>query len=98
MAFELRDEVDIPKYQETELVKNIQWLKEHLKSPDILDKEGNHRAISWFKPSAVEPIKKVRAIAALLNEHGYNVEQVQTREPGLIIYEDGHQIVAKPKR
>ena len=98
LAFELRDYGDIPKFQESELIKNIQWLKEHLKSPEILDKDGHHRAISWFKPGAKEPINRARAIASILNEHGYHVEQVQTKDPGLVIYEDGHQVVAKPKR
>ncbi len=98
LAFELRDEGNAPKYLETELLRNIQWLKEHLKSPDILGEDVHHRAISWFKPNAKEPIKRVRAIAAILNEHGYSIEQVQTRDPGIVIYEDGHQIIAKPRK
>ncbi len=98
LAFELRDEGDVPKYLEAELLKNIQWLREHLKSPDVLDDAAHHRAISWFKPSAKEPIRRVRAIAAILNEHGYSIEQVQTRDPGVVIYEDGHQIIAKPNK
>lgn len=98
LAFQLRDEGDIPRYAEEMLIKNLEWLREHLKSPKILKEDGYHRAISWFKPTAKEPIKRIRAIASVLEEYGYHISQVKTKEPGSIIYEDGFQIVAIPKR
>ena len=98
MAFELRDYGDIPKYAEKELLKNIEWLKEHLKSPKVLREPENFRAISWFHPRANEPLKRVRAIKAILEEYGYQIEQVTSRDPGEIIYEDGFQVIAKPRK
>ncbi|MEM7359893.1 MAG: hypothetical protein AAF431_12405 [Pseudomonadota bacterium] len=98
LAFELRDEGDIPKYQEEILLENIAWLKEYLKSPAVLRDEENFRAISWFHPRADEPIKKIREIKVILEEHGYHIDQVTTRDPGEVIYEDGFQIVAKPRK
>ena len=98
LAFELRDYGDIPKYIEKELLENINWLKQHLKSPDELEKTENYRAISWFHPRAKGPIKRVRVIKAILEEYGYHIEQVTCRDPGEIIYEDGFQIVAKPRK
>ena len=98
LAFELRDEGDLPAYLHDQLVKHLEWLKEHLKSPKILREEEHHRAISRFHPRAKEPLKRVRAIKAILEEAGYNIEQVETRDPGIVIYEDGWQVVAKPKK
>ena len=98
LAFELRDEGDIPRYVLTELIEHIQWLRANLDSPEILENEEHHRAISWFCPTAHEPISRVRAMAAILNEYGYHIEQVQARDPGIVIYEDEYQVVAKPRR
>ena len=98
LAFELRDEGDLPRYVLTELIENIEWLRANLHSPEILDKDEHHRAISWFLPTAHEPISRVRSMAAILNEYGYHIEQVQARDPGIVIYEDEFQVVAKPRR
>ena len=98
LAFEVRDEGILPQHAEEELIANLEWLKTHLKSPAILDDEGHHRAISWFHPRADEPLRRIRAIKVILEEAGYFVEQVESRDPGIIIYEDGWQVVAKPRK
>ena len=98
LAFELRDEGDLPAYAQVELEKHIGWLKKHLKSPRILDDWEHHRAISWFHPRANKPLAHIRAIKAILEEAGYHIEQVETRDPGIVIYEDGWQVVAKPRK
>ena len=98
LAFELRDYGDLPKYTEKELIENIEWLKMHLKSPKILEKPEHHRAIAWFHPRANEPIKRIRAIKTTLEEYGYHIDQISTRDPGVIIYEDGFQVIAKPRK
>ena len=96
LAFELRDHHDTPKYVSDELNRNLAWLKMHLKSPDILKNDEHFRAISWFKPEAQEPLKRIWAIKAVLEEFGYSVDLIKSTEPGHVIYEDGWQIVAKP--
>lgn len=98
LAFELRDSGTLPRYSEETLLNNISWIKEHLHSPRILREEGRHRAISWFHPRANEPLKRVREIVAILEDAGYHMNQVQTRDPGEIIYEDGWQLVATPRK
>ena len=98
LAFELRDTGNLPKYAEEILIENLTWLKTHLKSPKILKENKSHRAISWFNPRAQEPLKRIRSIKAILEEFGYYIDQVSTRDPGIIIYEDGFQVVAKPAR
>ncbi len=98
LAFELRDEGDLPPYLHEQLVLHLEWLKEHLKSPQILNEKEHHRAISWFQHRAKKPLEHVRAIKAILEDAGYNIEQIETRDPGIVIYEDGWQVVAKPRR
>ena len=98
LAFELRDDGDLLRYQEEILLKNIAWLKDHLKSPAILRESGDYRAISWFHHRAKEPIRGIREIKAILEEHGYHIDQITTRDPGEIIYEDEFQEVAKPRK
>jgi len=98
IAYELRDSDQIEKHFELELVKNIKWLKMHLKSPKELDYKENFRAISWFNSNALEPLKRIRAIKVILEEYGYIIDTLKTNDPGIIIYEDGWQVVAKPKK
>ena len=98
MAFELRDSGQLEKHEETELKKSLDWLKMHLKSPDCLQEECNHRAISWFHPRALKPLKHMWNIVQILEDHNILVKVHKTDEPGIVIYEDGWQVVAKPKR
>lgn len=98
LAFQLRDNMDLEKHYEAQLIENLAWLKEHLKSPKPLREDENFRALSWFKPQAQKPLKRIRAIVAVLQEHGYVIDTLKSSDPGIIIYEDGWQVVAKPGR
>ncbi|NOU07787.1 MAG: hypothetical protein HOO99_16550 [Hyphomicrobiaceae bacterium] len=98
LAFELRDRPDTPDDAVQELQKNLGWLKMHLKSPKVLREEGNERAISWFKSGAKEPLKRIWSIKTILEDFGYRIEFIKTKDPGRIIYEDGWQVVAKPHK
>ncbi len=98
LAFELRENNALPQYAYDELQKNLSWLKMHLKSPEILNDDEHYRAIAWFKPEAHEPLKRIWAIKAVLEDYGYQIDMIKTREPGHVIYEDGWQVVAKPQR
>ncbi len=98
LATELREAPSLPGYAYNQLKYHQNWLNKHLKSPDILDELEHHRAISWFKPAAKVPLSHIWGIKTILEEAGYHIEIVKTRNPGHIIYEDGWQIVAKPER
>ena len=98
LAFQLRDKIDLEKHYEIQLIENLAWLKENLKSPKPLREDQNFRALSWFKPEAQKPLTKIRAIVAILQEHGYVIDVLKTSDPGVIIYEDGWQVVAKPRK
>ena len=97
-AMKLRDSGALAAYEAEWLERDLGWLRMHLKSPACLREPGNRRAISWFHPRAVRPIEKARSIAALLEEHGLSVRTVTTSDPGIVIYADGWQVVAKPRR
>jgi len=96
IAYELRDSELLETHYEVELLKNIKWLKTHLKSPKELNQAENFRALSWFNSRATEPLKRIRAIKLILEEYGYIIDILKTNQPGNIIYEDGWQVVAKP--
>ncbi len=98
IAFKLRDSNEIEKHFELELLKNIEWLKKHLKSPKELNEKENFRAIAWFNTRATEPLKRIRKIKAILEEYGYIIDTLKTKDPGIIIYEDGWQVIAKPRK
>jgi len=98
LAYDLRDSGDLPKYAEEELLKHLSWLKKHLTSPAVLSKDGRHRSISWFHPRAKEPLKRIRSIKVILEDAGYDIDQVEIRDPGNVIYEDGWEVVATPRK
>lgn len=97
-AHRLRAAGKLQPHEEEWLEGELAWLNMHLKSPACLREPGSQRAICWFHPRAQKPIEKVRSIVALLEEHGVYIRMIKTENPGIIIYEDGWQVVAKPRR
>lgn len=97
-AMGLRDAGRLEPYEEDWLERDLSWLRMHLPSPDCLRELGNDRAICWFKPHARNAIDRVRGIVALLDSCGVTVRMVTTAAPGLVLYEDRWQVVAKPCR
>jgi hypothetical protein len=55
-------------------------------------------AISWFKASAVEHIRRAREVMALLAEHDVQSRMLRSDRPGYIVYEDAFQVTAEPFR
>lgn len=72
------------------------WLGMHFKAPTCLLNSENKRAICWFKETAVEPMKRIWPIVHVLEEHGIHIEKITTNDPGVIVYENGWQVAAKP--
>ena len=97
-AVMLRDDGGLEPFEEDWLERELSWLRMHLPSPDCLRREGNERAVCWFKPDAHRPIEKVRGIVALLETKDIPVEMVKTASAGTVVYEDKWQVVAKPGR
>ncbi|MEQ1696909.1 MAG: hypothetical protein ABL901_13820 [Hyphomicrobiaceae bacterium] len=98
LAFELRDRHDAPDYVSDELAWHLTWLKGNLTSPSILDKDEHYRAICWFTDAAEEPLAHIWPMKAHLEEFGYCIDLLKTSDPGTVIFRDGWQVIAKPRR
>lgn len=96
IAFEVRDSCETSAHDSREINRNLDWLKQHLPSPDLSEQE--YRAIFWFKDSAHQPMKRIWAIKPYLEAYGYWIDMLKTWDPGKIVYEDGWQVAAKPWR
>lgn len=77
------------------------WFNANLALPKAFS-TGGHKGfgqpgLSWFKPSAVEHIRRMHALKAALEQCGVHVEVLTTRDPGLIVWQDAHQLVAEPR-
>lgn len=102
-AYKLRDEGDFTETERQELSALIDWFKAELKVPERFSRsssKGHYRraakGISWLKDSATDHVQKMHRVAQILRDHGYHVELVRSANPGYLVYEDDHQIVAEP--
>lgn len=98
LAYQLKHSPDTADYHDKELRENLNWLEMHLDAPSILDIAEHYRAVCWFKDTAHEPLMRVRSIKFLLEEYGVWIDQITTRNPGHVLYQDGWQVAAKPSR
>lgn len=98
IAFDVRDAPSTSLYDANEISRHIDWLKMHLRSPEILRRNENVRAICWFKDTAHEPMKRIWAIKPYVEAYGHYIDVIKTWTPGKIIYENGWQVAAKPWR
>ncbi len=86
-------------YEQEWLNELLAWFKKKVKIPGtVLHEDGNRRAICWFRESSKEVILKANELATFLRERGYHVQMHRTETPGIVVYEDGHQVAAKPLR
>jgi hypothetical protein len=96
-AHQLRDSNRISIEGEKWLRDYLAYFNEHLKVPACLKDPQNAKAISWFKEGS-KMIDRVWNLKAFLEEQDVFIEVISTRNPGIVVYEDGHQLVAKPMR
>ena len=79
-------------------VKN--WFSNNLEKPRKFSRSSRPHAknvaLSWFKDSAIEHIRKMHDLAQILRAHDVHVEVIKTDRPGYVVYEDEHQITAEP--
>lgn len=77
------------------------WFNANLAIPKAFS-AGGHRGfgqpgLSWFKPTATKHIQHMHALKLALEACGIHVEVLTTRDPGLIVWQDDHQVVAEPR-
>ncbi len=73
----------------------LDWLNEYLPVPPFRREAFPRDAVCWFKGQAGESIQKIFQIAHLLRGQGLPVRQLQSRNPGKILYEDRYQVVVQ---
>jgi hypothetical protein len=97
-ASDLEDAEDF-SYFESALFNSIcEWFNQQLPVPRRFSRSrrsgADHNAVCWFKPTAVECVRKARELAKLLEAKGIQTAMQRTRKPGYVVYEDRQQIVA----
>lgn len=103
IAGRYENEQKVPKYIHDALVDTLKWFNANLKQPDRVNRtksKGYYRreakGIFWFKSSATSHISKIRELALLLKDLGHTIDELHTKRPGYVVYEDEYQIVAEP--
>lgn len=76
------------------------WFRKNLRKPRSFTRSSKPHAkavaISWFKDTASEHIRRMRILVSILDSHGIHVEMLTTDRPGYIVYEDAYQVAAEP--
>lgn len=99
-VFRCRDEGLLPEYLMDELLSELSWFKRKLPSPDA-DRfvyAGHYIGICWFHTHAKTMIRRARDMAAIMAEGDIWVTESLTRDPGVVMYRDEYQIIAKPTK
>ncbi len=102
-----RDSDVAPDWALAELKVLNDWFTDNLARPASFatgrrrsSKGGRIRSgqtgLSWFKGTAGEHIRQMHRLKIALQECGIHVEVVTTRDPGKIVWQDAHQLVAEP--
>ena len=97
---ELLREGDLSAHERETLDEIGAWFHSHLERPETFSRSRRPHAkavaISWFKDSAKEHIRRMYAVASILAVHGIRAEVLTTERPGYVVYEDEWQITAEP--
>ena len=76
------------------------WFFKNLAVPKQFSRGGwrgpGQPGLSWFKPLASEHIRQMHRLKLALEACGVHVDILTTRDPGVIIWQDRHQLVAEP--
>ncbi|MEO7865591.1 MAG: hypothetical protein ABIR63_07000 [Sphingomicrobium sp.] len=76
------------------------WFEQNLAAPSKFSrgswKGRGQPGLSWFKPVATEHIRQMHQLKLALEACGIHVEILTTRDPGHIIWQHEHQLVAEP--
>ena len=89
----LRDKGVLTDYECENLENIYEWFNTNLPCPPFDSAGWSRDAVSWFKDSAKDPIKKIRELSVVLESHGLLVRTLRSEKPGKVLYEDEYQIV-----
>jgi hypothetical protein len=91
----LRDRGKLAPHEAERLEAIYEWFNSNLPCPPFSSSGWSRDAASWFKDSAKDSIKQMRALAVLLESHGLLVRTLRSKNPGKVLYEDDHQVVVE---
>jgi len=95
-----RDHGRAPAWASRFMNEQHDWFRDNLRRPDCFGQGWpggpDYRAICWFKPEAQGHITRMYDLKAGLEASDLLVDVLTTRDPGDIVYEDVHQVAARP--
>ena len=98
----LRESGDLTGEEIRELDATYRWFNKNLPVPRRFSRSSRkhalHKAISWYKPTAVVYIRRMNSFMKILEKHQIDTKVIRTRRPGYVVYEDNHQVVAESFR
>lgn len=95
VAYRLYANGELAAYERAQLEECIGWFEANLKVPHA-HARACERAIYWFKASAQSHVRKMWELVWIVERHDVAISLVTTRRPGVIVYEDEHQVAAEP--
>lgn len=89
-----------PEHERFRRVNN-DWFNEHLSDPcrgdpSLYDRALYPQATSWFREGAEEMLSRVDGYLRILDAHGIAWRATWSTDPGILLYEDEHQVVVVP--
>ena len=97
---EARDSDFAPSWALKQINVLSDWFQDNLAVPSKFSRGGwkgrGQPGLSWFKPVATQHIKQMHQLKLALEACGVHVDILTTRDPGHIIWQDEHQVVAEP--
>ncbi|RWP55086.1 hypothetical protein [Mesorhizobium sp.] len=90
--------------EELALAEQLSWFETNKAGPTRfwhhiipVPSREQETAISWVKASADGHVRRLRPLVALVEEAGrIRINELRTKRPGYIVFEDDHQVVALP--
>jgi hypothetical protein len=81
----LHDRGVLLPHEVQEWLANYEWFRHNLEEPTRFTTStrphAKRVALSWFKDTAAEHLKRMRSVVELLREHGVEVEVLSTEQP-----------------
>jgi len=68
------------------------WFKQCLPNPPFYQDGNSIGAVTWFKETALDMMRELEPLIAILRKYGVQVSVAEHQEPGRVIYEDDYQV------
>ena len=95
-AGRVEDRTTLPESTRERLREVLAWFNSNLTVPKL--DEADWRCLFWFRSDSQPVVSRFWELAYLLEDEGVFVSKLRTRQPGMIVYRDEHQVAAKPQR